>query len=212
MIFQDTVKPVITTLLGQSLATNSVRAAGDDKNSTLEYTSNDHAGIFGYGEQDNVFEQTVAIHITDNTAPVITQAGHPGHAGTDLTIECHKDTTLYNEPGANCHDKRDQWSADLGKYIPKAADVGGDAVKTSKIGADLNASGKTYTVEYTCTDEAGNVATPSKRAVLVRDTTPPVITMVGPDFIENSMGAHNNEEKPHSYEGPDGLKLDKLTA
>jgi hypothetical protein len=274
MIFQDTVKPVLTTPLGGTDAARTIRSTGsnfaescsqggrtapctynvartasstdnyDDAASvtadirvrlthpnkpasawayqkdltslvidtqedrafwTLEYTSNDHAGIFGFGETDNVVTQTVKIYVQDTIAPIITQAAH----GAGHTLECGDST--YAEPGANCEDLRDQWNPATAKYDAKAATIGGDTVDTDTISADLSQV-KVYSVTYNCADAAGNAATESVRDVTVQDTTAPAIALVGPSFIENSMGAHDNTENPSSYEGASGLRVDKLVA
>ena len=93
----------------------------------------------------------------DTTAPVITLTG-----ANPQVIEAG---TAYVELGATASDNRD---GDLSNAI--AIDAG--AVDTQVPGS--------YVVTYTVTDAAGNTGT-ATRTVVIEDTTPPVITLLGDD-------------------------------
>lgn len=93
----------------------------------------------------------------DTTAPVITLTG-----ANPQVIEAG---SAYVELGATASDNRD---GDLSNSI--AIDAG--AVDTQVPGS--------YVVTYTVTDAAGNTGT-ATRTIVIEDTTPPVITLLGDD-------------------------------
>ncbi|MDB4414366.1 DUF5011 domain-containing protein [bacterium] len=63
------------------------------------------------------------------------------------------------------------------------ADTGETVITSGTV--DINTAG-TYTVTYSATDAAGNVATPVTRTVTVEDTTPPVApTLIGPSLTNS---------------------------
>ena len=68
------------------------------------------------------------------------------------------------------------------EYGAKAEDIADGTIAVS-VGAapDVNTAG-TYDVNYTATDSSGNSAV-SQRKVTVRDTTPPVITLIGDENV-----------------------------
>jgi GH35 family endo-1,4-beta-xylanase len=90
-----------------------------------------------------------------NAPPVITPLG-----ALDTTVECH---TSFVDPGATATD----------------ACQGPVAVATSST-LDVNQVG-TYAVSYDAVDQAGGHAAPVVRTVHVADTTPPVVTVLGPN-------------------------------
>ncbi len=89
-----------------------------------------------------------------NSAPVITALGP-----LSTTVEC---ATSYTDPGATAAD------ACQGP-VPVTTS---STVNTSQVGS--------YAVTYTAADQAGDQATPVVRTVNVTDTTPPVVTVLGP--------------------------------
>jgi hypothetical protein len=95
------------------------------------------------------------VIVRDTTAPVITLTN--GDVGTtDYTVERG---TTYVDPGA---------TADTGEPV---------TVNTSGLIMSVNG---TYIVTYSATDSSGNTGT-ARRNVIVRDTTPPVITLTNGD-------------------------------
>ncbi len=101
---------------------------------------------------DNTGTTLQMVDVTDTTPPTITLSGS---ASVTVTLG---DT--YEEDGAVCSDIVD---------ADKSATVGGDTVNTDSTGQ--------YTVQYTCTDTAGNEATPVDRTVTVHDPTSPSISI-----------------------------------
>ncbi len=93
----------------------------------------------------------------DTTAPVITLTG-----ANPQVIEAG---TAYVELGATASDNRD---GDLSSAI---------VIDTSQVDTQMPGS---YAVTYTVTDAAGNSGT-ATRTVVIEDTTPPVITLLGDD-------------------------------
>ena len=82
-------------------------------------------------------------------------------------------------PGADTVERGGSWT-DAGA----TADTG--EIVTASGTVDTSAAG-TYTVTYTATDAAGNVATPATRTVIVVDTTPPdAPTLIGPSLTNSA--------------------------
>ena len=96
----------------------------------------------------------------DRTPPVITLLGA-------ATIN-HEQGTAFTDPGATATD-----AVDGSVTVTVSGSVGSDA--------------GTYTLTYTASDNAGNVATET-RTVIVADTTAPVITMVGSSSMTHLLG------------------------
>jgi hypothetical protein len=100
---------------------------------------------------------TATIHRTvivqDTTLPIITMLGD-----NPFTNECH---SPFADPGATASDS-----------------CSGLASFTTNSTVNPNAVGL-YTIHYVATDGAGNTST-NTRSVIVRDTTPPVITNCAP--------------------------------
>ncbi len=101
---------------------------------------------------DNIGTALQMVDVTDTTPPTITLTGS---ASVTVTLG-----GTYEEQGAVCSDIVD---------ADKSATVGGDTVNTDSTGQ--------YTIQYTCTDTAGNEATPVDRTVTVHDPTAPSISI-----------------------------------
>ncbi len=112
---------------------------------------------------------TVNAVVVDDTAPVITLLG-------DNPLELQVGAT-YTDPGATATD-------DVDGDLTAAIVVAGDAVDTSVDG--------TYVVTYNVTDAAGNAAVELSRTVnvnaIVVDDTAPVITLLGDNPLNLSVG------------------------
>lgn len=100
-------------------------------------------------EYGNIGTANRIVVVEDTVAPVITLIGN-----SSIVVSAG---TTYNDPGA---------TADTGETV---------TVDTS--GLNMSVVG-TYTVTYTATDSSGNTGTAS-RTVIVQDTTPPQITLLG---------------------------------
>jgi endoglucanase Acf2 len=96
----------------------------------------------------------------DTTPPVVTLNG-------PATIN-HEQGTTFQDPGATASD-----NVDGTLTVTVTGSVGNEA--------------GTYTLTYSATDSAGN-STSVSRTVIVEDTTPPVITLIGDSTIELSLG------------------------
>jgi hypothetical protein len=173
--------------------------------------AHDHAGIFGKNEKNNEISQMVTINVVDTTKPTITSDDwdlNKGFNDHQATLECGVDTWV--DPGANCWDTREQWNAELGKYVVKRAAAAPTVVyhhnkagtQTNTLTINAAASETTaYTVTYSCQDDASpaNVADNTVRHLTVQDTTDPVVELEGNQLIENSAGddqshaAHNKD-------------------
>ena len=147
---------------------------------TVTYTCTDVAGNNATSVNRVVTVQDAA----DDTAPVIRLTGP---ATVQITTG-----NPYDEQGAICDDDVDD---------DKAATVGGDTVDTGTAGI--------YTVTYTCTDVAGNNATPVNRVVTVQsgpviDTAPPVITLIGSDTATVTVDTSYNDTGATCRDDVDG--------
>ena len=112
----------------------------------------------------------------DRVAPVITING-------SLTVN-HEQGTTYVDAGATATDAVD----------------GSVSVTTSgSVGTDAG----TYTLTYTASDSAGNTAT-ATRTVIVADTTPPVITLVGSASMTHEQGTDYTDPGASATDAIDG--------
>ena len=206
VIVQDTTKPVIN-ILGQSsldVNQNSVYAdAGatamdppDNIDLTSAITSNvtsfntNTVGTFriSYDVADSVGNpaDTVVrtINVLDTERPVITLDGL-----SSITVERG---TPYIEPGFTVSDNVDQ---DLVSQIM----ITPPGLSTATTG--------TFTITYTVSDSAGNQAIPVTRTVIVQDTTPPVITLLGQTPHAVNRGQSYTDAGATAVDPPDNIDL-----
>jgi len=157
----------------------------------------DLAGIFGENFEDNCVEDSLSITIADTTPPVLTINSDTTATNT---YECGKDgvrgataTSTYVEHHAICQDLADSWVTS--QYEDDEVNV--DVVST--VNTEVEDS---YTVTYSCQDKAKTAKQSKDRTVIIKDTTPPVITLTGDTIIENSAGAHvSNADFEHATTG-----------
>jgi len=169
----DDTAPVITLNGGANLAyltgqiyTEQGATASDNCDASVTVTiggdtvDNQTAGIYivRYNAVDaagnNAIEVTRQVTFTLNAPPVITITG-----SNPAVVECH---TSYTDAGATAFD------SDQG-------DITGDMITTGTV--DVNTVGD-YPIEYKVTDNAFTTVSET-RIVQVRDTTPPVVTIIG---------------------------------
>jgi len=178
----DTTPPVVTVTAGTDtiIAGNSWTDAGatatDDVDGTLSVTAS------GSVNTSTVGSYTITYTATDS-------AGNIGTATRIVTVTAAPDTTppvITVTAGTDSVVIGSSWT-DAGATATDNVD---SSVTVNTSGSvDVNTVGS-YTITYTATDAAGNVATPATRTVTVTaappaDTTPPVITVtVGTDSIE----------------------------
>jgi len=106
---------------------------------------------------------TRSVIVRDVVAPVITLVG-----ANPLIVPLN---SVFVDPGANVTD-----DVDVARVI-----AGAGSVDTSILGA-------TYTLTYSATDAAGNVATPVTRSVIVNDLVAPVIALIGANPVNLNVG------------------------
>ena len=145
---------------------------------TILYNCRDTAG----NEATQVKRQ---VTVVDTTPPVIKRNG-----SKTIYVEANREGT-YTDQGATCSDSLDG-------RIDAAVEVSGDIV-------DMRQPG-TYILRYNCQDAAGNQATEVIRTVHVKDTLPPVITLVGPPTltIEASREAEYTDQGATCLDEVDG--------
>ena len=111
---------------------------------------------------------TRSVIVSDVTAPVITLIGaNPFYVNVGVA---------FVDPGANVTDNRDVARVIAGVVVQVPY-----AVDTASPGA--------YTLTYSATDAAGNVAAPVTRSVIVRDVVAPVIALIGADPLIVSLNS-----------------------
>ena len=125
---------------------------------TLTYNVTDAAG-------NAAIAQTRTVNVADRTAPVLTIIG-------DNPLE-HELGAAYVEQGATAIDAVDG-------NISAAVVIGGDVVDGFVTGI--------YNVTYDIADATGNVAATQTRVVDVKDTTPPLVTLLGNPVVEHELG------------------------
>jgi len=165
----------------------------------------DSAGAFGQGGASNTAHAEFAFNIVDNIAPVITVTSPSVN-----TLECAK------------HDYTAFARADGYTFAPygKFADPGAtffdqvtctQAVNTITSTVDTTAIG-TYSVTY---DASGwnhvNSATQATREVVVQDTTPPLIALIGFQSIEIHQYDKNSANFPGTDTEDDGSEFGTLS-
>ncbi|HEY7772257.1 MAG TPA: immunoglobulin-like domain-containing protein [Marinagarivorans sp.] len=124
--------------------------------------------------------QVVRTVIVDGTAPDLALLGD------DPTLLSVGDT--FEDPGATATDAVD---GDVSASVV----VAGDTVDTATEGR--------YTLTYNVADQAGNAATEVTRTVLV-DDTPPVLTLLGDNPLELSVGGDYTDPGATAQDAVDG--------
>jgi len=151
-------------------------------NYTVTYDVSDAAG--------NVATQASrTVMVADSTPPVVSDSAPPiiTLLGTNpVTLEAG---TSYSDAGATASDNVD---GDLTANI--VTDT--SAVNTAVAGS--------YTVTYDVSDAAGNPATQVTRTVIVADTTPPVITLVGTNPVTVDAGTSYSDAGATASDTVDG--------
>jgi len=136
--------------------------------------------IDSVGNAADPITRTIYVLEIDIVPPVITLNGD-----NPLYVE---QGTSYVELGASAIDARD-------------GDISEDVLIT---GAVNTASSGTYTLSYDVTDAAGNSAVTVERTVIVQDTTPPVITLIGPTPLTLEKGDTYIEQGAIATDNIDG--------
>ena len=121
------------------------------------------ADVFENGNNWRMLDVTVTGQEADTTPPTIFLRG----LFSSVEIEV---LTPYMDEGADCEDDVD------GAITPTVVNT----VNVNQVGV--------YSVTYSCSDAANNDAEDVSRSVTVSDTTPPVITLIGPNPVYVTVG------------------------
>lgn len=180
VVVRDTTPPTvelvgnseIKLMYGESYVEQGAIATDNYDFGLLEVTINnpiifDKIGIYevtyiAYDSSGNRGVAVRTVEIIDNISPLITLIGDK------ITyVEVY---TEFKDEGAHVHDNVD------GDFIIQATSFyyGServDSIDTSRLG--------TYYARYDYTDTAGNIGAGQERTIIVRDSTPPVITLNG---------------------------------
>ena len=177
VIVSDSTSPTIT-LIGEATVNHeqgttyidSGATAVDTVDGVIAVTSSGSVGsgagtyTITYSASDAVGNSAIAVRtviVGDTIAPVITLSGD-----AEMT---HEQGTTYTDAGASAAD---------------TVDTSVDVVTTGSVDSD---TAGTYTVTYTATDAAGNMAAAVTRKVTVGDTTVPVITLTGDASVNHEQ-------------------------
>ncbi|MDA7629016.1 DUF5011 domain-containing protein, partial [Verrucomicrobia bacterium] len=171
VVVADTIAPVIT-LQGDPVITVGLGGSFTDPGASVMDSFDDSVAVTTSGSVDvntlgsyaltyNAIDSAGnaaapllrTVHIVDLIAPVISLNGED-------TLE-HEVGTLYTDAGATALDNVDT------------------TVSVTTSGTVDEAVPGSYTLTYTASDASGNAATAVTRTVVVVDTTPPVITLIG---------------------------------
>ena len=202
----DTTAPVIT-LLGSSQVNVEVGSSYTDAGATatdnydgdltsqLVVVNNVDVNTLGsytvtYGVSDSSSNAasvvTRTVNVIDQTAPTITILGD-----NPVTIEAG---STYNDAGATATDNYNN-------------DVTADITTASTV--DSNTIGS-YTVTYTVNDASGNQAT-AVRTVVVEDSTPPTITLIGSNPASVEVGNSYSDAGATATDAYDGDITSSIT-
>ncbi len=100
-----------------------------------------------------------------------------------------------------------EWKSDYSKIGGATTDDDSEIITTSDALSDSSPPGR-YFITYTAVDLAGNAATPVDRLIIVRDTTAPIITLIGAAQLDvqrtttySDPGAEviDNDDPSHDY-------------
>jgi len=153
----------------------------------------DHAGIYGQNEVDNVATATKRIVIRDSRKPWITIDGaNPVYEECDSS-DTNDRTALYS---ATTHDYLDAETASAPtKTVFTFADGDEDDSEqwVAHDGDVTLAAVVNYGITYNAQDTAGNSADEVERIVHVRDTTAPIISLVGSQTVQIDAGSDYTE-------------------
>ena len=131
---------------------------------TITYNCDDALG-------NQAVEVIREVIVQDTTKPVITLNG-----SNIRTLEASLDS--YVDEGVVCLD-------DLNGNITDRVETRGDVVNLAVPGS--------YVIVYECQDLSGNPASEISRLVIVQDTTPPVINLIGPSVVTVELGTGYND-------------------
>ncbi|MDB4432566.1 DUF5011 domain-containing protein [Akkermansiaceae bacterium] len=123
-------------------------------------------------------EVTRTVIVEDTSPPVITLTG-----SASVTIEAGAE---YTDPGATASDT-----------VDGAIQVEVD----NKVNSQVPGS---YLVSFTATDAAGNAAAEVTRAVIVEDTSPPVVTLIGSASVTIEAGSEYADAGATAFDTVDG--------
>src|SRR6056300_1144418 len=173
----DSTGPVITLEYGDPLSVNYTierystyidPGYSTDGGETVTVTGTVDTSVVGnyilnYSATDDQYNTTTVsrtVTVLDTTGPVITLEKGDSEETTDYTVERY---STYTDPG---------YSADGGETVTLTS-----TVNMSVVGD--------YTVTYSATDDQNNTSS-VVRNVYVRDTTAPIVTIIGsnPDYVE----------------------------
>ena len=195
----DTTTPVIT-LIGDSQVNIEVGSAYTDAGATatdnydgdlssqIVVVNNVDVNMLGsytvtYSVSDSSSNAatvvTRTVNVVDQTAPTITILG-----GNQITIEAG---SSYTDAGATATDNYNN-------------DVTADITVTNTVDPNIIGS---YTVTYTVSDASGNQAT-AVRTVIVEDSTPPSITLVGSNPVSVEAGSSYSDAGATATDSYDG--------
>ncbi|WP_369821271.1 immunoglobulin-like domain-containing protein, partial [Oleiphilus sp. HI0080] len=130
---------------------------------------------------------TRTVIVADTTPPVITLVGAP-------TVNIEQGDT-YNDAGATASDSVDgPLTGSISTNNPVNTNIPG-----------------TYTVTYNVSDVAGNFAAQVTRTVIVADTTPPAISLIGSSTVNVEQGTSYSDAGATASDSVDGVITANIT-
>lgn len=152
--------------------------------------------VIAYDVMDMALNSAITLHryitVVDTTAPTLKLIG--GDENGDQIVEVFES---YVELGVEVYDRYDLYHGNEIKVVIN------HNINVNKLGE--------YIVTYNAQDSNGNRATPIVRKVYVKDTTPPVVTLIGENPITLERGLNYVEYGAtaiDNYDGPMDPKED----
>ncbi len=130
------------------------------------------------------------VEVVDTTAPTITLKCANDLPCEDDTSQIVEVFTMYEEFGAIVYDRYDEYHGITVNLVVN------HNINVNKLGE--------YIVTYNATDSNGNKAEPVIRRVYVKDTTPPVVTLIGENPITIERGLEYVEYGATAIDNYDG--------
>ncbi|WOV93895.1 MAG: DUF5011 domain-containing protein [Candidatus Nitrosoabyssus spongiisocia] len=174
IVVRNTTPPVIT-LNGNDVVYVELGSSYSEQNATTD----DGSPIVIRGDTvdtNTIGNYTITYHSVDSSGNNATQVNRTivVRNTTPPVITLNGNDVVYVELGSSYSEQNA--ITDDGSPIV----IRGDTVDTNTIG--------NYTITYHSVDSSGNNATQVNRTIVVRDTTPPVITLNGNDVVYVELG------------------------
>jgi hypothetical protein len=200
VVVVDTTSPVIT-LVGEAIVTVEVGSDYEDPGATakdsIDGDLTSQIKVTGKVDVQKVGEYQLKYNVEDasgNAAKELVRNVLVGDTGRPV-ISLNGDPEITIEAG-DVYNDQSAVATDVGD-----GDLSGAVQVTGEV--DSNKPGN-YELKYDVKDSAGNEAVTVTRTVIVVDTTPPVITLVGEAIVTIEVGSNYEDQGATAKDSVDG--------